>query len=194
MFFLGKRRAIEINKSTNSIWLGDTNFRRGRFLFAELSFRFRPFERLGRPGSKLIAAQIRSECKGPKMEKLKMTKTTNILRCTVRQTLRSEFTSEPPDVELYMLCSDKIAAAAGKLELADVADLFNNHYPKFEKYLKESSSFDTKIVKAFKRQIEYEIYDFQVNPDSLPSEMRSRLESIRNWFVDDIPPDFLWIC
>jgi hypothetical protein len=125
-----------------------------------------------------------------------MTKTTNILRCTLTPALRSEFTSELADIELYMLCSDKIAAAARKLELTDIVDLHHNHDRKFRKYLSDYCSLEAKIVKAFKRQLECQI-DFQVNPDSLPSETRSRLEWIRDGFIDDIDDidaDFLWIC
>ncbi len=66
-----------------------------------------------------------------------------------------------PDIEPYMLCSDKIAAAASKLNLTNVPELFNKDHCKFEKYLKESLSFDAKIVKAFKRKIEYEIDGLQ---------------------------------
>ncbi len=126
--------------------------------------------------------------------KLKMTKTTNILRCNVGLSLCSEFTSQPPDIELYMLCSDKLAAAASKLEQTDVADLFNNDYRKFQKYMKESSSFDAKIVKAVKQKLEYEIDGLRVNPNNLTAETRSQVESIRNSFIDDLPAEFLYIC
>jgi hypothetical protein len=123
-----------------------------------------------------------------------MKKTTNILRCTLTPALPdSEFTRELADIELYMLCSDKIATAARKLELTDVVDLHHNDDRKFSKYLSDYCSLEAKIVKAFKRQIECQI-DFQVNPDSVPSETRSRLESIRDGFIDDISADFLWIC
>jgi hypothetical protein len=125
-----------------------------------------------------------------------MTKTTNILRCTLTPILRSQFTSELADIELYMLCSDKIAAAARRLELTDVVDLHHNDDRKFRKYLSDYSSLEAKIVKSFKRQIEGQIGDFHVNPDSLPPETRSRLESIRDGFIDDIDginADFLLI-
>ena len=125
-----------------------------------------------------------------------MTKTTNILRCTLTPILRSEFTSELADIELYMLCSDKIAAAARKLELTNVVDLHNNDDRAFRKYLSDYCSLEAKIVKTFKRQTEGQIGDLHVNPDNLPSETRSRLESIRDGFRDDIDginADFLWI-
>jgi hypothetical protein len=125
-----------------------------------------------------------------------MTKTTNILRCTLTPALRSEFTSELADIELYMLCSDKIAAAARKLKVRDFFDSHNNDDRKLDKYLSDYCRLEAKIVKTFKRELECQI-DFQVNPDSLPSETRSRLESIRDGFIDDIDninADFLWIC
>ena len=95
-----------------------------------------------------------------------------------------------------MLCSDKIAAAARKLELTDVVDLHHKDDRKFDKYLSEYCSLEAKIVKTFKRQLECQIGDLHVNPDSLPSETRSRLESIRDGFIDDIDDinaDFLLI-
>jgi hypothetical protein len=91
-----------------------------------------------------------------------------------------------------MVCSDKIAAAARKLKLTDFVDLYRNDHCKFRKYLSDYCSLEAKMVKAFKRQIEGQI-DFHVNLDSLPSETRSRLESIRDCFIDDIPADFIWI-
>jgi hypothetical protein len=112
----------------------------------------------------------------------KMTKTTNILRCTLLPTIPSGLADELdelPDIELHMLCSDKIAAVARKLELTDVVDLHNNDRGKFQKYLSESISLDEKIVKAFKRQIKYEIDKRQVNPDALSFERRYELERIR---------------
>jgi hypothetical protein len=93
-----------------------------------------------------------------------------------------------------MLCSDKIAAVARKLELTDVVDLHNNDRGKFQKYLSESISLDEKIVKAFKRQIKYEIDKRLVNPDALSFERRYELERIRNCFIDDLGPEFLWVC
>jgi hypothetical protein len=59
-----------------------------------------------------------------------MTKTANILRCTLTQTRNLDSTTQLPDIELYILCSDKIAAEATKLELTDFADLHND-----DKYL-----------------------------------------------------------
>ena len=123
-----------------------------------------------------------------------MPKTTNILRCTLTPTLRSQFTRELADIELYILCSDKIAAAARKLELTDVVDLHNNDYRKFSKYLDDYCSLEAKIVKTFKRRIEGQIGDFHVNPRTLPSETQFRLELIRDALIDDVSADFLWIC
>jgi hypothetical protein len=78
-----------------------------------------------------------------------MTKTTNILRCTLTPTFRSVLPDgfdELPDIELYMLCSDKIAAVARKLELTDFADIHNDRR-RWSKHLSESLSLDKKIVR-----------------------------------------------
>jgi hypothetical protein len=124
----------------------------------------------------------------------KTTKTTNILRCTLRPIFSfSEFYNELPDIELYMLCSDKIAATARKLEGTDVVGIYNNDRRKWGKYLNESISLDKKIVKAFRGQIEYEVVRRSVNPDTLPSETRSELELLRNAFIDDLDPESLLI-
>jgi hypothetical protein len=124
----------------------------------------------------------------------KMTKTTNILRCTLRPIFSfAEFYEELPDIELHMLCSDKIADTARKLEGTDVVGIYNNDRRKWDKYLTESISFDKKIVKAFKGQIEYEVVHRSVNPDRLPSETRSELELLRNALIDDLDPGFLLI-
>jgi hypothetical protein len=53
---------------------------------------------------------------------------------------------ELPDIELYMLCSDKIAAVARKLELTDFADIHNDRR-RWSKHLSESLSLDKKIVR-----------------------------------------------
>jgi hypothetical protein len=124
-----------------------------------------------------------------------MTKTTNILRCTLTPSLCSEFTSDLADIELNMLCSDKIAAAARKLkQQKDVYKLDDRDNRKLREYVRDSCSLNSKIVKAFKQQTEFDIGDLHLNPDSLPSATRTRLERIRDGFREDLPPDFLWIC
>jgi hypothetical protein len=92
-----------------------------------------------------------------------------------------------------MLCSDEIAATARKLDETDIVDLHNNHPHKFDKYLSESISLEKKIVKAFKRQIKYQVDHLRVNPDRLPSETRSELELLRDALIDDLDPEFLLI-
>jgi hypothetical protein len=127
------------------------------------------------------------------IEEPKPTKTINILRCTLRPIFSfAEFYNELPDIELYMLCSDKIADTARKLEGTDLGDLWYNDR-KFDKYLSESISLDKKIVKAFKRQIKYQVDHLRLNPDTLPSETRSELEALRNALIDDLDPEFLLI-
>jgi hypothetical protein len=94
-----------------------------------------------------------------------------------------------------MLCSDKIADTARKLEGMDVVHIHNNDRRKWCKYLNESISLDKKIVKAFEGQIEYEVDHLRVNPDTdtLPSETRSELELLRNALINDLDPEFLLI-
>jgi hypothetical protein len=127
-------------------------------------------------------------------EKSKIPKTTNILRCTLRPIFSfSEFYEELPDIELYMLCSNKIADTARKLEGTDVVDIHNNDPRKWHKYLNKSNRLGKKIVKAFNEQIKYEVDHLGVNPDTLPSGTRSELELLRNALIDDLDPEFLLI-
>jgi hypothetical protein len=108
--------------------------------------------------------------------------------------IRDYFISEPADVELYMLCSDEIAAAVRKLEHTDwVALGLTSDHNEFSKFTREYCNLEAKIVKAFKRQFEFEVRDFDVNSDSLPCDARSRLESFRAYFIEDLPSDFLMI-
>jgi hypothetical protein len=124
-----------------------------------------------------------------------MTKTTNILRCTLTQTFRSDFTSDLANVELYMLCSDQIAAAARKLtQKKEAYRLDDRDNPKLEEYLRDYVRLEAMIVKAFKQEIECNIGDLHINPDDLPSETRSRLEWIRDALIDELPADSLLIC
>jgi hypothetical protein len=128
------------------------------------------------------------------IEEPKPTKTINMLRCTLRPIFSfAEFYEELPDIELYMLCSDKIADMARKLDETDTVDIHNNDPRKWDKYLNEAISLDKKIVKAFNEQIKYEVDHLRVNPDTLPSETRSELELLRNALIDDLDPEFLLI-
>ncbi len=133
-----------------------------------------------------------------------MTKTTNILQCTLYPWLQSEFADqlelEFPDqlgtISFYMLCSDKIAATARNLELTDFASLINDDRldpSAYDKYFSESGSLTKKIVKEFRRVVNYEV-DFHVNPVGLPRETQSRLQLIRGRFVDELSPEFILIC
>jgi hypothetical protein len=130
------------------------------------------------------------------IKETKMTKPTNILRCNltaVVSTVHPDEINELPNIELYMLCSDKIAAVVRKLERTNVADFYKDRR-EWYKYLTELDTLDAKIMKAFKKKIEYEVGSLQVNPDSLPLGTRSDLERIRNAFPDDLDPEFLLIC
>jgi len=78
-----------------------------------------------------------------------MQKTTNILECILTPTSIFGAECDLSDIKLYIATSDRIVAAARRLQI-DANDLDDNEY---EKYLRDKARLEKSILKVFKRQI-----------------------------------------
>ena len=101
----------------------------------------------------------------------------------------TEDLAELADIEVYMLCSDKIAVAARNLERTNIADLNSDARRKF---VSDVSKLNSKIIRAFKENIRYEVHECKIDPVGLPSEALSELKMIGDAF-GNVSDDFIWI-